>query len=62
MRIRTWMITLVGLSLFCLGCGEKPAETPPPGAADVETPAVEIEGGEVVTPGGDAEDEVDEQQ
>ena len=51
MRIRSWMFVLVSLSLFCIGCGEKQPETPPPGADEVETPALDVEGGEVVTPG-----------
>ena len=56
MRIRSWMFILVCVSLFCVGCGEKKPETPPPGAADVETPDLDVEGGEVVTPGDEDKD------
>jgi hypothetical protein len=52
------MFALVGLSLFCVGCGEKKPETPPPGV-DAETPALDVEGGEVVTPGDDTKEEGD---
>jgi hypothetical protein len=54
------MFALVGLSLFCLGCGEKEPETPPPGAGDVETLDLDVEGGEVVTPDDAVTDEGDD--
>ncbi len=55
MRIRSWMFALVGLSLFCVGCGEKKPETPPPGV-EADTPVLDVEGGEVVTPGDEDKD------